>query len=238
MPDLSPSTRDPSTRSTRPRTGEHAPSNQNVQSQLPDHATVRSPETGQLPTEQSLPRAGITTNGEYMSIQDPLSPFPSPPHQNAVNNHASTSSSSFQQQRSPASASGLAPSVLRTVISSGNDALNILFEAASHDATNHTFDSNPTDGPSHQRPPTWATSTPPVETHTSDDTPVTVSLRSHHDALPQPMNFLPPSAELLRLWGACRFVTMGWVTAKDAILYIDLYASFISSLQTPPQINN
>jgi hypothetical protein len=199
----------------RSRTGEYAyaQSDRNVQNQFLDHATVQSPGTGQLSTEQSLPPTSVTANGEYLSIQDPLDPFPSPPRQNAVNNRASTSSSSFQQQRSPASASGLAPSVLRTVISSGNDALNILFEAASHDATNPT-------------------STPPVETHASHDTPGTASLRSYHDALPQPIDFPPPSAELLRLWGACRFVTMGWVTAKDAILYIDLYASFNSSLHT------
>jgi hypothetical protein len=177
---------------------------------------------GQLSIEQSFPPASVAANDEYLSTEDPLDPFPSPPSRNAVNNCASTSSSSYQQQqRSPASASGLAPSMLHTVISSGNDALNILFEAASHDATNPIVDSNPTDGPS-----------PLVETHASDGTPGTVSLRSHHDALPQPMDFPPPSAELLRLWGACRFVTMGWVTAKDAILYIDLYASFSSSLQT------
>lgn len=107
-----------------------------------------------------------------------------------------------QQQPSPASTSGLASSVMRTVVSSGNDALNILFEAASAernpripalDSTNERF----VDEGSIRSP-----ATSPVVT------------------LPRDLPQVRP--ETLRIWSSCRFVTMGWLTARDAITYIDL----------------
>lgn len=103
------------------------------------------------------------------------------------------------QRGSPSS--GVADSVIRTVVSTGNDALNILFEAASHerDAILNGYNSPVNDRMSQQ---TGSLETSP--NNTLADIP-------------------DPRPEVLRIWGNCRFVTMGWLTAKDAVVYLDLY---------------
>jgi len=102
------------------------------------------------------------------------------------------------QQDSPSS-SGVAESVLRTVVSTGNDALNILFEAASRDR-NTILDSpcSPVNG------------VIPQQSRASQPNPINI-----HGIPSQ-------NLDVLRVWDTCRFVTMGWLTAKDAVMYMDL----------------
>lgn len=98
---------------------------------------------------------------------------------------------------------GLADTVMRTVVSSGNDALNLLFRAA---------EQRDAQSPQYQTPGShrsrvggdFATpgraSTVPTET---------VQL-SHAQ----------PS--VLEVWSALRFTRMGWFTAEEAVTYMDL----------------
>ena len=104
------------------------------------------------------------------------------------------------QHESPSS-SGVADSVIRTVVSTGNDALNILFEAASRDPNPIA---NGTGTYVHERIPQQMSS---IGTSPSDAS----------SGIPS------PGSEVLKTWETCRFVTMGWLTAKDAVMYIDLY---------------
>ena len=106
----------------------------------------------------------------------------------------------YLSQGSPPS-SGVADSVIRTVISTGNDALNVLFEAASRDRNSMLNDSE----------------SPASERVSHQIQPLKTNPNTTQADIPN------PSPEVLGTWESCRFVTMGWLSAKDAVLYIDLY---------------
>lgn len=108
------------------------------------------------------------------------------------------------------STSGLATSVMRTLVTSGNDALNILFEAASRDV--NTNNNAGDEYLRNQYPIPWGISPQSFSAHAE----VQVS---------NPL----PSLEAIKVWGECRFVMMGWVTALDALTYIDLYGPTTAS---------
>ncbi|KAF2878267.1 hypothetical protein BDV95DRAFT_480394 [Massariosphaeria phaeospora] len=112
----------------------------------------------------------------------------------------------------------LASSVMRTVVSSGNDALNLLFEAANHrDAIDAREQINS-----------------PYETPRSG--PSTYGLE--RDGMPaspfifraQPVLMSKPSPETVQLWTSCRYVQMGWFSAHEAITYVDLFFKNCSPL--------
>lgn len=104
------------------------------------------------------------------------------------------------------SASTLDNSMMRTVVSSGNDALNILFEAAAHsqdaDMTEQGMRSGNTPGRSvygvsHESP-----------------------FSQMHSAA-RPAELSNASKEVLSTWEGCRFVMMGWFTSREAVTLID-----------------
>jgi hypothetical protein len=103
------------------------------------------------------------------------------------------------QEESPSSP-GVAESVLRTVVSTGNDALSILFEAATQER-NTTLDgpSPPLNGAMLQQP-----------------SPSTATPTNFQAGIPT------PGSDVLKVWETCRFVTMGWLTPRDAVTYTDL----------------
>lgn len=95
---------------------------------------------------------------------------------------------------------------MRTVVSSGNDALNILFEAAAHsqdaDMTEQGMRSGNTPGRSvygvsHESP-----------------------FSQMHSAA-RPAELSNASKEVLSTWEGCRFVMMGWFTSREAVTLID-----------------
>lgn len=106
---------------------------------------------------------------------------------------------------------------MRTVVASGNDALNILFEAAT--AQNHD-DTPPTD-------------TSPRIGGSSRPGHLDVKERITPQPFASPATFEPVSRakprvvisdvtpETLNVWGACRFVKMGWFTSREAVTFID-----------------
>jgi hypothetical protein len=92
-------------------------------------------------------------------------------------------------------------SVMRTMVSRGNEALDILFEAAAHQE--RTSARNAQSGPSGILP----------QPHTSSITPT----RNHAVTLSSATTIT------LELWSNCRFVRQGWLSAQEAITYIDLF---------------
>ena len=99
---------------------------------------------------------------------------------------------------------GLDDSVMRTVVSRGNEALDILFEAAAHQerASASNAQSGSSDS-SKLLPQPSASSTAPVRN--------------------QAVTLSSTTAATLELWSNCRFVSQGWLSAQEAITYIDLF---------------
>jgi hypothetical protein len=102
--------------------------------------------------------------------------------------------------------------MMRTVVASGNDALNILFEAATAQEDNHADTSSesiagpPSAGPSnHDRTP---------GNYESAFDPVARVVR--------PVQLSAVAQDTLNVWEACRFVKMGWFTAREAVTFVDL----------------
>lgn len=109
----------------------------------------------------------------------------------------------------------LANSVIRTVVSSGNDALNLLFEAAHHrdamDAQEHAASGSQ----SYETPQSG---------HSLPNPASPFIFRA------QPVQMSTPSPETLKLWTSCRYVQMGWFSAHEAITYVDLFFKNCSPL--------
>ncbi|KAI4630426.1 hypothetical protein J4E80_001361 [Alternaria sp. BMP 0032] len=119
---------------------------------------------------------------------------------------------------------------------SGHDALNLLFEAAGMNNHHRTGSSS-----SMQRPTLG--STPGSQTNFASPRPNTSHARANSratvepsvdPAIQQPMLPDPPNeaafADAVRAWSKFRFVRAGWLTAKEAIAYIDYFYAFLSPL--------
>lgn len=101
---------------------------------------------------------------------------------------------------------------MRNVVSSGNDALNLLFEAVAH-TSSKSNDMSP------ERQPTV------VSSHDMS--------KKHHQSLPQAIvtgtsPAAPPPVEVTRsdpsvlgVWNSFRLVRVGWFTAKEAVTFVD-----------------
>ncbi|KAH7073944.1 hypothetical protein BKA63DRAFT_44711 [Paraphoma chrysanthemicola] len=110
----------------------------------------------------------------------------------------------------------LAHSVMRTVVSSGSDALNLLFEAANHrDAIDNAEQSGSQAYETPRSGPSGYEGVPSSPFHTFRAQPVQMST---------------PSPETLKVWTACRFVQMGWFSAHEAVTYVDLFFKNCSPL--------
>lgn len=107
--------------------------------------------------------------------------------------------------------------MMRTVVASGNDALNILFEAATaqdqEDTTSNEVDTPLRAGSKSSGPNGKARSTPrDFESPNFEPPPKNVG----------PVTISVVAPETLSVWEACRFVKMGWFTAREAVTFIDL----------------
>ena len=153
-------------------------------------------------------------------------------HRSSVSTHGFTPGGSphvnghhradFQSPHAPlrrisSSQPDLAHSVMRTVVSSGSDALNLLFEAANHrdaidnqeQAASQAYET-PRSGPSGY----------------NNDMPSS----PFHTFRAQPVQMSTPSPETLKVWTSCRFVQMGWFSAHEAVTYVDLFFKNCSPL--------
>lgn len=116
----------------------------------------------------------------------------------------------------------LAHSVIRTVVSTGNDALNILFEAAAHQedlASNAGVRISSPSGP-----------VPGYDTPGS-----TLSLGAAAKAS-RVVKLSKPNPEVLQVWNRSRFVMAGWLSAEEALTFIDLF--FINMCPLSPIVTN
>ncbi|KAL4922295.1 hypothetical protein BDW62DRAFT_50924 [Aspergillus aurantiobrunneus] len=122
------------------------------------------------------------------------------------------------------SASTLDNSMMRTVVSSGNDALNILFEAAAHsqEADHAEQGMHPRNTPSRMA---YGISNESPFSQTNSAVSPTVLARSI-----RPVETSKASNEVLGIWETCRFVMMGWFTSREAVTLIDLFFKNMSSL--------
>jgi hypothetical protein len=105
--------------------------------------------------------------------------------------------------------------MMRTVVASGNDALNILFEAATaHDQENHMNDTTPES----------ATGNASLRS-TKRTTPRNYDSPAVFEPMPtvrRPVEMSDAAIETLDIWEACRFVKQGWFTAREAVTFIDM----------------
>lgn len=97
----------------------------------------------------------------------------------------------------PANGTGISTTVLQKPVSSGKDALDILFDAAVQEKE-----------------------TPLSSTAMTRDTTSPETSPSCRESILSNI----PESEVLRIWQGCRFVKGGWFTANEAILFIDLLA--------------
>jgi hypothetical protein len=100
--------------------------------------------------------------------------------------------------------SGLTDTVMRTFVSTGNDALNVLFRAAEQ---------------RDQESAQGAMSTPRGSKRAEDcnTTPTAYPMP------PPPESYNPHiEPDILQLWESFRFVKMGWFTPREAVFYMDL----------------
>lgn len=98
----------------------------------------------------------------------------------------------------------LARSVMRTVVSNGSDALNLLFQAAGQDQNDSSRGSPTRHVNFEQRPNTT--------------TPRTTALGGIMDQVSTD----PAASETYKLWKSSRFVKLGWLSAGEVITYLDL----------------
>lgn len=170
---------------------------------------------------QGQSRSDASSSSQRDNLSSPLQ-VQDAAHLPSQSSHTSPSGSHHDRDRGPPStASGLTSSMMRTVVSSGNDALNLLFEAAAQN------------GPLEQRDPARNTyndkdgyhpdyrSARSVQTPGPGPGPGQSSVGTS-PAAPAAVDISNPSRDVLDVWESCRFVKMGWFTAKEAITYVDL----------------
>ncbi|KAJ5506496.1 Peptidase T2 asparaginase 2 [Penicillium expansum] len=141
-------------------------------------------------------------------------------HHSAGPSRTDQSPSHTYENNKHRSNSTLASTMMRTVVSSGNDALNILFEAATAQEENSPdTSSEPLAGP------------PSAGPSTQDRTPGNYDSGFESVArVIRPVKLSDASQDTLNVWEACRFVKMGWFTAREAVTFIDLFYKNMSCL--------
>ncbi|KAF7719651.1 Fungal Zn(2)-Cys(6) binuclear cluster domain-containing protein [Penicillium ucsense] len=197
-----------------------------------DHAGSQSSQAGPPPLQYDLHstspfQQSWTFAPPQQSPHDARSPQVGiSPQSNADGsvNASSTSANAYGESRHR-SGSILANSMMRTVVASGNDALNILFEAATA--------SQEDNAPNGESPAYGVESRgggPNGHFHTTPknfESPAAFEpiLRARRS-----VELSEVTPEILRVWEACRFVKMGWFTAREAVTFLDLFYKNMSCL--------
>ncbi|KAI9046292.1 putative C6 transcription factor [Aspergillus affinis] len=116
-----------------------------------------------------------------------------------------------------------ANSMMRTVVSSGNDALNILFEAAAvHSRENDMLESEMQSRNAQTRSHRNRQSNASRDMNAISPEALAKAVR------PVPLSHA--SKDVLAIWETCRFVRMGWFTSREAVTFIDLFYKNMSPL--------
>lgn len=130
-----------------------------------------------------------------------------------------TPSDGLNEGVQPSSDHMVADSVMRTVVSNGHDALNLLFRAANQEEQ--------PDGQSPgSRHPHGAGRTP--QSSIGNFSAAACTTNSPAVSVPMSMNAAPgstpsdPNTDVLEVWSAFRFVRMGWLSAQEAVTFVDL----------------
>ncbi|WZH44190.1 uncharacterized protein QYS62_005208 [Fusarium acuminatum] len=110
----------------------------------------------------------------------------------------------------------LTDSVMRTLVSNGKDALQLLFQPAIEQSKKDgTTPGNLQPASRHALHHAGETLTPKT----------TSSVRTS-----RPIRLSPAPANTLTIWRSFRFVKMGWFTAEEAVAYVDLFQQNLSAL--------
>lgn len=102
--------------------------------------------------------------------------------------------------------------MMRTVVSSGNDALNLLFEAASQ--------ANTSTGRLHASANTRADQSDLLNQGPHIPAATTIGTSP---AAPPAIELSNSDTDLLKVWGNCRFVKIGWFTPSEAVTFVDKF---------------
>ncbi|ORY17918.1 hypothetical protein BCR34DRAFT_554512 [Clohesyomyces aquaticus] len=172
------------------------------------------PPDGLPSTDPESASAPASTVHRLSTSRHVITPIDSP-HGPDRSDHESLMSPASMLRRISTSQPDLANSVMRTVVSSGNDALNLLFEAAHHRDAIDSQDAG-TSGSQPYETPRSAPSNP------NPSSPFTFKA--------QPVQMSQPSPETLKIWTSCRYVQMGWFSAHEAVTYVDLFFKNCSPL--------
>lgn len=180
----------------------------------PGHQNVQYPQDSTSPFQQgwAFARPNPSPHNDHSS-QIGISPQPIADGSMQAN----TSPAHAYQENRHRSSSTLASSMMRTVVASGNDALNILFEAA----TAGQDDKAPCD----ESPPRGAGSKSAGSNNHQRETPKNFESPAAFETVSRakrPVEISEVAPETLQIWEACRFVKMGWFTAREAVTFIDL----------------
>lgn len=143
---------------------------------------ILSPQWNNLPFQPNQPQTSATVQDHQRTEEGPRT-------------------SALSQSSTAGEDTGLGDTVMRTVVSSGNDALKLLFQAAQQrdsESSNHA-----TSG-FHN----------PSQSAMEFATPLTAA-SSHFQSF-------QASSAVLKVWDAFRFVKMGWFSAEEAVCYMDL----------------
>ncbi|KAF3000878.1 hypothetical protein E8E13_007707 [Curvularia kusanoi] len=191
----------------------------------------RKPGEAREEEEEMTSRPQAQPAGPGPSVSAPAHTLPSPAQRSSISGHGFTPvqspylnghahrsdilSPTAQLRRVSSSQPDLAHSVMRTVVSSGSDALNLLFEAANH---RDAIDNQEANG------------SQAYETPRSGPSGGYDAGSPFHTFRAQPVQMSTPSPETLKIWTSCRFVQMGWFSAHEAVTYVDLFFKNCSPL--------
>jgi len=197
-------------------------------------------------TDSRLPEPTPTvtsTNGAQAYVAQPLTPGGSVGRYEPLRRPNTSSASGGMPAQAPTDeedqkASDETMATLQSgEIYSGHDALNLLVEASNFHNHNH----NRTGSASSTQRPTMGSTPGSQHTHTFASPHVTTARAAAHvsdatldPAMSQPLLPDPPNemafADAVRAWTRFRFVRAGWLTAKEAIAYMDYFYAFLSPL--------
>lgn len=124
----------------------------------------------------------------------------------------------------------LTDNVIHTLVSKPNDALALLFEAAEQQDPSALNSRRQSLEPSHNLRRNHDTSLASGEAG-SIPAGHTNTIPTPRLAVTSPAQTVPdPSSDMIELWKTYRFVREGWLTAREAVLYVDLFFRNLSPL--------
>ncbi|KAF1960973.1 hypothetical protein CC80DRAFT_489202 [Byssothecium circinans] len=173
-------------------------------------------------------------NSESQFVSQPLTPGGSIGRYEPL--RRPTSASQPRNEEEDRKAADTATAVMQTgEIYSGHDALNLLFQAARGAQEHHrTGSASSAHRPSMSTPGSLA-SPQATGTHTRNqlrpaaEPSVDPAISQQYSKLPDPPNE-GAFNEAVKAWSKFRFVRAGWLTAKEAVRYIDYFYTYLSPL--------